>query len=68
MMSPFGAIAHAVGPMNVSVPAFETPALPSDSSTLPSGLNLNNWKPRPFVAGLSWNGPLSPAQKLPSRS
>ena len=52
MMSPFGAIAHAVGPMNVSVPAFETPALPSDSSTLPSGLNLNSWKPRPLVAGI----------------
>ena len=42
MISPLGAIAHAVGPMNVSVPAFETPALPSDSSTLPSGLNLKS--------------------------
>ena len=52
----------------VALSAFDTPALPSDSSTLPSGLNLNSWKPRPFVAGLSANGPLSPAQKLPSRS
>ena len=47
MMSPFAATAHAVGPMNVSSPARETPALPRLSSSSPSGLNLCIWKPRP---------------------
>ena len=46
----------------------ETPAFPSVSSTFPSGLNLNIWNPRPAEAGVSVNGPLSPAQKLPSWS
>ena len=46
----------------------DTPACPSVSSSLPSGLNLNTRKPRPAAPATSANGPLSPAQMLPSRS
>ncbi len=47
-MSPFGAVTTADGALNSSGRAAGLrPALPSTSSTLPSGLNLNTWWPLP---------------------
>ena len=69
MMLPLGAIAQAVGPMNVSVPAFDDAGLAERQQQLAVRAELEQLEARgPVVAALSWNGPLSPAQKLPSRS
>ena len=42
-MSPFGATTTADGALNSSGPLPGSFALPSVSSSLPSGLNLNTW-------------------------
>src|SRR4029453_16782337 len=54
--------------MKVGGPACDTPALPRVNSSLPSGLNLNTWLPLTPASGPSLKGPLSTAQKFPSRS
>src|SRR4029453_14091732 len=54
--------------MKVSGPACDTPALPRVNSSLPSGRNLNTWLPLTPASEPSLKGPLSTAQKFPSRS
>src|SRR5262245_31732026 len=61
-MSPLGAVTTEDGALNSSLPAPTTPALPSRSRILPSGLNLRTCCP----LGPRWSP--SVTHTLPSRS
>ena len=52
-MLPLDATSTAFGSLNSLVPAPATPAVPSVSSSLPSGLNLKTWPPLPLATRAS---------------